>query len=89
MQDLTVEALLACDLDGNLSPEVAALHAGRLALFVNPDVGDEHIVAASGVRTLAVVPGEPHFLFTDEEGLSALELHAGQWNVKSLEVGAP
>lgn len=89
VQDLSVETLLACDLDGNRSPEVAALHGGRLVLFVNPDVGDEHVVVASGVRTLAAVPGESRFLFTTATGLAGLELQSGQVNVKFLEEGEP
>ena len=72
VQDLRVEALIAGDLDGNRSLEVAALHGGRLVLFVNPDVGDEYVVVASGVRTLTNVPGENRFLFTTDAGLAAL-----------------
>lgn len=89
VQGLEVESLLACDLDDNRTPEVAALHDGKLVLFVNPDVGDEHVVVATDVRALAVAPGEDRFLFTTTSGLASLRLSDYQVKVEMLETGAP
>lgn len=79
--------LVARDLDGNLSPEVASLQGDRLVLFVNPDVGDEHVVVASGVLDVCAEVGKARFLFVTLQGLHALELGSGGVAVELLESG--